>query len=296
MGCGTEASRRPRAHRAPLSLALHARTLRGTFGANFASQVRGYTTTGWLFSTLLSPIFLLAGAAVVQLFLTGGAAPPRFVELTGYSDYLTFVILGLAVNGLVLSALEDGGTAIHGEEQEGTWDLVALTPMNRFVWMSAKTLAGLVTSFVDFAIVLAIGAAAFGLTIHPAGIPAALVGLVATLLALQGVAFLMAALGLVWKEPYSLAMLLSPVLVFASGMLFPIEALPGWVQAIGNAIPLTHGLRILRDALLLGSGFGELAPRFGMLALTGGAFMLVGYAAFRFMEKRARRLGVLGRY
>jgi ABC-2 type transport system permease protein len=106
----------------------------------------------------------------------------------------------------------------------------------------------------------------------------------------------MAALGLVWKQPFALAFILSPILILLSGMMFPIQVLPTWLLPFSNALPLTHGLTIVRDAILLDRGFIELAPVFGRLALTGAGFMLVGYTAFRFMEKKARELGVLGRY
>lgn len=273
-----------------------ARTARATFLSAFKNQMRFYTTSGWFLSSLLSPVFLLASAAVIAHFLTGGGTPPRFFALTGYPDYLAFVVLGLAANTLVMSALEDGGTAVYDEESEGTWDLLALTPMNRFVWMFSKTLAGMVNSLLDFAIVLAIGALAFGIALTPGNLAVALLGLALTVVGLQGFGFLMAAAGLVWKQPWALAMILSPVFVFLSGLMFPVQALPGWVQALSAALPLTHGLHILREAMLLGVGIGELGRAFGMLALTGAAMMLTGFLAFRVMEQRARRMGALGRY
>jgi ABC-2 type transport system permease protein len=274
-----------------------ARTFHGTFRSNLRNQIRYYTRSGWLFSSLLSPVFLLATAAVTANFLTGGAiVPPRFFALTGYPSYVAFVVVGLATNGLVGSALEDGGSAIYDEESAGTWDLLALTPMNRFVWMFGKSLAGMVASVFDLAIVLAAGVLFFGITFTAGNLAVALLGLALTLVGLQGFGFLMAAAGLYWKQPYALAMLLSPVFVFLSGMVFPVQALPGWLQTIAAGFPLTHGLRILRDALLLGKGFADLEGSFALLLLTGAAFMAAGFGAFTVMEKRARRLGVLGRY
>ena len=106
----------------------------------------------------------------------------------------------------------------------------------------------------------------------------------------------MAALGLHWKQPYAVAMIMSPVLILLSGMTFPTTLLPSWLRPFSNAIPLTHGLRIVRDAILLGRGFGDLASAFAWLAVTGAAFMVVGFVAFRVMERSAREKGVMGRY
>jgi len=273
-----------------------ARTFGGSFRINLTNQLRWYTFGGWMIASLFRPVFMLASAAVIAHFIAGGGVPPRFFALTGYPSYLAFVVLGMAANGLMLSTLDDGGTAIYDEENAGTWDLLALTPMNRFVWMFAKTLSGMVASLVDFVLVLVAGALLFGLSFTPAGFAVAFVGLLLTLVALQGMAFLMAAAGLFWKQPYALSMMFSPVLVFLSGMMFPVEALPSWLQAVSQALPLTHGLRILREAMLRGAGLGQLLPSFGMLLLTGAAFMVVGYVAFTEMERRARAKGAMGRY
>lgn len=258
--------------------------------------MRAYTLSGWTVTAVIVPIFLFAGAWVVLRFLDAGDSPGRFFELTGYPSYLAFVVLGVAFNGLAVGALEDGGNAIYEEESNGTWDLLSLAPFNRFVWMFAKTLAGLVTSFIDFFAVLALGAFFFDVAPTASGLLVALVGILLTVLALQGVAYVMAALGLVWKQPYALAFILSPAIILLSGMMFPVQALPAWTHPLANAIPLTHGLHIVREAILLDRGFAELLPVFGRLALTGAVFMTVGFLAFRFMETKARELGVLGRY
>ena len=272
------------------------RTFASTFRTALLQQFRAYTLSGWTISAILSPVFLFAGAWVVLRFLTGGETPSVFFEMTGYPSYLAFVVLGVAFNGLAMSALEDGGNAIYEEESNGTWDLLSLAPFNRFVWMFAKTLAGLLTAFIDFFAVLLLGALVFDVVPTPAGLAVAILGILLTLVALQGVGFLMAALGLVWKQPYALAFILSPVVVLLSGMMFPVQVLPAWLQPVSQAIPLTHGLQVVRDAILLDRGLAELAPVFGRLLLAGGVLMGLGYAAFRYMETKARELGVLGRY
>jgi ABC-2 type transport system permease protein len=257
--------------------------------------VRAYTLSGWTISAILSPVFLFAGAYVSVTFVAPGGSS-HFTALTGYPAYVPYVILGVAFYGLASGALEDGGNAIYDEESNGTWELLSLAPFDRFVWMFAKTLASLLTSFIDFFAVLLLGALLFRFTPTPHGLLVACAGIVLTLLALQGFGFAMAALGLVWKQPYAVAQIMSPFLILLSGMVFPPSLLPAWARPLSDAIPLTHGLQIVRDAILLDKGFADLWPVFLRLLATGAAFMVVGFASFRFMEKRARELGVLGRY
>ncbi|MHB8585047.1 MAG: ABC transporter permease [Thermoplasmatota archaeon] len=272
------------------------RTFGATFRTSLILQIRGYTLTGWFIVSTLSPILLFAGAWVTLRLLGAGVAPAQFLKATGYPSYLAFVVLGVAFQGLAQSALEDGGNAVYDEESNGTWDLLELAPFSRFAWMLGKTLAGLVAGFVDFAVVLAIGAVAFGTVPTPEGLAIAVLGVVVTVLALQGFAFTMAAVGLRWKQPMQVAYLLSPFFILFSGMMFPVSTLPAWAQPISQAIPLTHGLVIIRDAILLNRPLGALLPQFGLLVLTGGILMVIGYSSFRRMERVARATGVMGRY
>lgn len=271
------------------------RTLRAAFATNLVATIRAHTLRGYALSALLSPVFLVASAWVITRVVAGGAeAPPRFAELTPYPSYLGFVVVGFAANGLLMSALEDGASAVYDEESAGTWDLLALTPMNRFVWMFGKTLAGLAQSLLDFVVVLGAGSLLFDLVLTPAGLASAALGLVLAVVALQGFAYLMAALGLVWKQPYAIAFLLSPVFLLLSGMMVPLAALPAPVAAVARAFPLAHALDVLRGGLLLGLPPAALLPSFGMLLATGAVLMAAGWAAFRAFERRARRTGVLG--
>jgi ABC-2 type transport system permease protein len=52
-----------------------------------------------------------------------------------------------------------------------------------------------------------------------------------------------------------------------SGFMFPFRGMPEWAQALGEALPLTHFLRVVRGILLKGSGVAEIAPHGWPLAL-----------------------------
>ena len=58
-----------------------------------------------------------------------------------------------------------------------------------------------------------------------------------------------------------------------SGYMFPFRGMPGWAQDIGECLPLTHFLRIVRGILLKGNGLAECAPDLWPIAavLRGGA-------------------------
>jgi ABC-2 type transport system permease protein len=66
-----------------------------------------------------------------------------------------------------------------------------------------------------------------------------------------------------------------------SGFLFPFYGMPIWAQYIGEGLPLTHYLRIVRSVMLKGSGFSDLATDAGALALFALVVMSVAVMRFR---------------
>lgn len=66
-----------------------------------------------------------------------------------------------------------------------------------------------------------------------------------------------------------------------SGFLFPFYGMPVWAQYVGEALPLTHYLRIVRSVMLKGSGFADLAADAGALAAFTLAAMSLAVMRFR---------------
>jgi ABC-2 type transport system permease protein len=66
-----------------------------------------------------------------------------------------------------------------------------------------------------------------------------------------------------------------------SGFLFPFYGMPKWAQYIGECLPLTHYLRIVRSVMLKGSGFADLAADAGALAVFTLVAMSIAVMRFR---------------
>ena len=59
--------------------------------------------------------------------------------------------------------------------------------------------------------------------------------------------------------------------ILLSGFMFPFRGMPGWAQGIGEVLPLTHFVRIVRGILLKGNGLPQIWPELWPIVL----FMLV---------------------
>jgi ABC-2 type transport system permease protein len=70
--------------------------------------------------------------------------------------------------------------------------------------------------------------------------------------------------------------------ILLSGFMFPFRGMPRWAQLVGEVLPLTHFLRVVRGILLKGNGLAQVAPNLWPIAL----FMLVAglVALLRYRE------------
>jgi ABC-2 type transport system permease protein len=62
--------------------------------------------------------------------------------------------------------------------------------------------------------------------------------------------------------------------------MFPFAGMPGWAQGIGEFLPLTHYLRIVRGIMLKGASLPDL--RYDTLALAGLMLIAMTIAVARF--------------
>jgi ABC-2 type transport system permease protein len=66
-----------------------------------------------------------------------------------------------------------------------------------------------------------------------------------------------------------------------SGYMFPFRGMPVWAQNLGECLPLTHFLRIVRGILLKGNGIAECAPDLWPIALFVTVVLTIGIKRYR---------------
>jgi ABC-2 type transport system permease protein len=64
--------------------------------------------------------------------------------------------------------------------------------------------------------------------------------------------------------------------IMLSGFMFPFRGMPRWAQYIGEVLPLTHFLRIVRGILLKGNGPAEVALELWQIALFAAVVLVIG--------------------
>jgi ABC-2 type transport system permease protein len=190
---------------------------------------------------------------------------------------------------------------------EGKWTYVFPT-----VYVSTKSsppyLAGrclasfassTVTSVASLAIAVVISLLLFRVTIPllvtPLSVFLFAVALVVNILASMGLGFLLGAYAIfASKFEWALPTYVSGLLMVFSEALFPVTSLPHPLSDIGNILPFTEFIRASRAVLLQGN-VGSYLYYLGLSFIGGFILLALGLLAFKYSERRARRLGVLDR-
>ena len=69
--------------------------------------------------------------------------------------------------------------------------------------------------------------------------------------------------------------------ILLSGFMFPFRGMPVWAQVVGEVLPLTHFLRVVRGILLKGNGLVDVAPDLWPIALFAAVVLVVAVLRYR---------------
>ena len=135
-----------------------------------------------------------------------------------------------------------------------------------------------------------------GLRFSNANYAAALAGLALSVISFASIGIIAAAVIMVVKRGNPVTVIFASVANLVSGVYYPVEVLPDWLQVISRLMPLTYALRLMRKALLAGASWSELANDF--MALLAFCLILfpLSLVVFRTAVQRARLEGTLAHY
>jgi len=194
--------------------------------------------------------------------LRGGAAPfelrvHRRYNPEGLSRYN--IVPGLIGTILTMTMVMLTGLAMTRERERGTMENLLATPVRPLEVMAGKIAPYVLLGYVQLAVVLLASWALFEVPV---------VGSVALLMAMIGcfivanlaVGFTFSTLARNQLQAMQMTFFFFLPSILLSGFMFPFRGMPEWAQAVGNVLPLTHFLRIVRGIMLKGSGVAEVLP------------------------------------
>ena len=239
----------------------------------------------------------LAGQALVFYFVSKLIDPSRLPTFQGTEvTYLEFATVGLLLGGFIHFGTQNVASAVRGEQLMGTLESLLVTPTAPYTVQLGSV--AFVFLYIPLRIVLMVGvlALAFGLNFQASGVLPALVLLLVFMPFVWGLGVASAAVILTFRRGGGLVGMATLGLAFVSGLYFPIELLPGWLTAIAEQNPIAVAVDGMRNALLGGAGWSDLAPAMLLLAPLSIGTLFAGLLAFELALARERRLGTVGLY
>jgi ABC-2 type transport system permease protein len=186
---------------------------------------------------------------VILLFIFGSVFSDDIAPGVSFTQYFA---AGMVASGVMLSSFQSLAIGIAIEREDGTLKRLRGTPMPSSAYFLGKVGLVLVTSVVQLAVLLTVGALAFGLDLPTSPHLWLRFGWVFLLGTTAGTI-----LGIVYssvpRSSNSAAAVVSPVVIvlqFISGVFFVFNGLPGWMQTIGSIFPLKWLAQGMRSVFL----------------------------------------------
>lgn len=250
--------------------------------------IGGLTSYRALFGWLSPSIFLmtLVATPLFQILLF------TYIGRTAQLENDRFYVIGNAIQYVSIPCLFAMVNLIAGERYAQTLAFVLVTPAGRLPLFLGRSLPVVLNGAFVAAFSFTLAALVLHVTVPASAIgPLALIILIASF-SCTGFGLLLAGIGLRVRETSVLNNIFFGLLLIFTGSNVRLEHLPGWMQAIGESIPLTHAIeagRRVADGTSLGDVSGLLAAEAGI----GIAYGIVGYVVLRFMEFQSRRYATL---
>ena len=212
----------------------------------------------------------------IECRLRPGASPfeirvHRQYNPEGLSRYN--IVPGLIGTILTMTMVMLTGLAMTRERERGTMENLLATPVRPLEVMVGKIAPYVVIGYVQLGVILAAAALLFEVPME--GSLALLLAMIGVfMLANLAVGFTFSTLARNQLQAMQMTFFFFLPSMLLSGFMFPFRGMPPWAQVLGEALPLTHFLRIVRGIMLKGHDAAHVLP--GLWPLL--AFLLVAGA------------------
>ena len=205
--------------------------------------------------------------------------------VSGNPSYFDFIAPGIMAMTVMMSVMTGLPVAISQEKEMGTMDGMMVAPVNRLSILLGKTGAQTARGLIQGLIILGLAIGIFGVAIQGS------ILLVFALLLLGVFSFV--GLGIVitsfTKDQETAQMLMMTLMfpmMFLSGIFFPIQQMPWYMQTISHFLPLTYASDALRKVMVLGAGIPQISTDIIVLIGFGVVMIAIALPVFKRMMTR----------
>jgi len=204
---------------------------------------------------------------------TEGAIP-------GHFSYFDFIAPGLMAMTVMMSVMTGLPAAISQEKEVGTLDGMMVAPINRLAIIVGKTLAQTARGLLQGILILTLAVALFGVTIQ-GNILLIFALLVLGVFSFVGLGVVLTSFAKDQETAMMVMMTLMFPMMFLSGVFFPIQQMPWYMQSISKVLPLTYAATALRKVMVLGAGVSMITTELAVLIGFGVIMTAIAVPVFK---------------
>jgi hypothetical protein len=241
-------------------------------------RVREFATSQWfVLTSLLQPVIF---ASIAFYMFKAGGQPGT----------LLYAALGAGMMGIWSTTLFGSGGALQWNRWQGTLELLVAAPPPFVVVLLPLTLATSLSGAFSLLATLFWGRVFFGVPLHFAHPWAFALAVPAGVLALGLMGLLMASSFILYRNANALSNLLEYPVWVATGLVFPVALLPGWVGPLSWLLAPRWGIDAIRHAA---TGHGAVWFPIAMCFAAGAAYLVLAAVFLRIFERAARARATL---
>ena len=232
----------------------------------------------------LSALGVIVQTALAHDLFVGDPASPPF-EIRVHARYNPAsssrlnIVPGLVGTILTMTMLIFTALSVTREIERGTMENLLSMPITPVEVMLGKIVPYVVVGFIQATLILGIGVVLFGVPVLGSlTLLAALSALFITANLAIGYTFSTIAKNQLQAMQMSIMFFLPSILL--SGFMFPFAGMPVWAQYVGEGLPLTHYLRVVRGIMLKGATLQSL--QYDAIALLALMLLAMAVAVTRF--------------
>jgi ABC-2 type transport system permease protein len=243
----------------------------------------GLLSYGMLFNWARPSIYIptLIGGPTFQLLF--------FAALGSYASGRSpaYFAIGNAVQVSALAGVFGMTMAIANERWFGTLPALLATPANRVALFAGRFLPFLANSLFVSLYAFGVGVLFLGVRLDVGSLGVVGLALIVTVFSCTAIGALQGSVSLRLRDGLFGANLLVMTFLLFCGVNIPVSELPGWMQAISQILPFTHGLEAVRQAAD-GAGLSQVGGLIVTELVIGVAYAVAAFVLFSYLERSAR--------
>jgi ABC-2 type transport system permease protein len=212
---------------------------------------------GVVSSNLGQSIILKMGNTGDPSFVAEPISVERMNLIGSRTNQFEFLAPGFMALTVVMGTLTGLGSAISREKEQGTMDGIMVAPIPRNTIVAGKMMAQTVRGLIQGFLILGLSMLLFGVQVYGSPVLMVIVMLLGVA-SFSGIGLIITSLAPEQETAQMMMVLLQFPMMFLSGLLFPMEQLPTWLQYVGKALPLYYAADALRKVIVLSANLSQI--------------------------------------